>query len=467
LTLFKAKVQQLGLGLVGPLELSTGDTIGEVSYVVPEMIGVLPAVHVVPDARTNDLYRFKERQDKENKKWYLLQHYVGKELLVHFDTLVKPILEKYKSKKERVTVLMNTFPLIPDQHKIRVILEELPLEDGKDAIVQWIRNIGLEERAKLYTSTTVQDKKKEWLFSQAAVESGLPEVVLKPVSGWKPAEVFATPVYNRYVPRAPSSPHTEALPAFLDQSGKQTQTLPSKWSDSWSKCKIHVRKDYTKEVVPEIFEWLSKATNQPHFTWKGVQDIRAKLVGSMLDTHENIQGMMKDPSLLNTWCSFYKTKLNTQGTCKTPQTMSDMIMKNTLQQRVGHWKEIVGHSSISGYIWPMDLDLYTCSKLLSISILVIHNRKEFAKDEAAKTTVKRKGVEDLFITSTFFCASNDTTQYKERPCVILYREVEKDKRHVVYSPVVYGDEFVIPMLGNLPKDMLQLIETHVSRRTSP
>jgi hypothetical protein len=195
------------------------------------------------------------------------------------------------------------------------------------------------------------------------------------------------------------------------------------------------------------------------FKWSEVEDIRASIISKMLDTAENISGIMKDPSLLNTWCTFYKRRLTQAISCRTHTEFSeDLVRVHELRQRVNYWKEILETKAIAELLWPMDIDILICSKLLSISILVVYNRKEFARDE--NKDIKRKDVEDLSKTSAFYSAGNT---YLDRPLIVLYRDSHKDRKYVKYTPIILEGNFVNYVLNKLPADIVELIEKHTQK----
>jgi hypothetical protein len=189
LKLFTAKLSQVGFGInAGTLSLQGQSTsVAQGSYIVPSLDNMLPQV---PVRGRDDLYIFNESQNVMNRRWFHIQNAIGTQILKYYDTLVSPLLRA--TKKDRIRILMKTFEKNPNTDKVRVTLEEIPMEDGKDAVARWIRGIGLEERARMYTSVQLFNgyRNKEWIFSQAAVENGLPIDVLTPShSGWIPNDM--------------------------------------------------------------------------------------------------------------------------------------------------------------------------------------------------------------------------------------------------------------------------------------
>ena len=93
------------------------------------------------------------------------------------------------------------------------------------------------------------------------------------------------------------------------------------------------------------------------------------------------------------------------------------------------------------------------SKVLNISILIIHNRAEYGK---AVNISKRADDRDLSITTSIYKADNNEL---DRPLLILYKK--NDKTHLTYYVVrnVNHDNFIYTELKNAPEEIKQRIIT--------
>jgi hypothetical protein len=444
------KLHDIGLGLISG-DIGTSNTR---TFKIQSLNSVLP---LVPVAIPDTLYTYKKIHTQDEKKWFHIQNAIGKKLLTNYDSIVQPLL--VKTRKERIRILMNTLQIItnPDKSKIQAVLEEIPMEYGKDAIAYWIRSIGLEEKSRKYVSTIVNETKKEWLFTQAAVENGLPAKVFEHMRGWRPKEEFAPATYLHFNPQAEQQQQTK-LPSILDinSDGTTKEKLPTKWK-SLSAFSILKNTNYTQMSLPELFEWLSGTISLAStFKWKqDVRNISHHTISGMLVEKESTLRIMDDPSLFNAWSMYFKVHF--KKNFKTPAIMWDTELSTyDAVQRQQTWNDIRSTSNIADLIWPMDVDLLNCSKLLSISILLICYRTKYGSK--SKVEVNRGGLDDQMMSSSFFRGSKD---YLHRPLIILYKDGEKT--HSTYFPIFMNDTFVISPLNSVPSNVLKLIDRHIAK----
>ena len=424
-------------------------------------MSILPVIRT----RTNDDLRKNEVEVRAiDKKWFEIQNYIGKTLLKSYETLVEPLLKV--TRKERIRILMNTFRMLPEyeKDKIQMTLEEIPLEYGKDALAGWIRNIGLEKRAQVYTSAFVQSATKEWVFSQAAVENGLPIEVLKPVKSVHAYEKFAENKVVDYSPseqNEPSTAFSSQLPGMLNKTACTLENLPSKWIKTkmgavWDTYKWYSFSDYSRDSIPELFTWIHRVMHIP-FSWKDIQNIRGRTISGLLQNKETAIKILDDPSLVKAWAATFNKKYKD----------SESIWNNKLnglgnKERIVAWMEVIEKQGAT--IWPTDLDFKIIAELMNISILVIYRGKY---GEGAAQAAKRGGLEDLYLSSTFYRGTNAGAgagaDWHMRPCIMFYRTIDKDK--IVFSTLVHSpdDTFIHMTVNTMPKDIQDLFEYHVKK----
>jgi len=416
-------------------------------------MSVLPMIRT----RTNDELRKNEVELRAiDKKWFELQNYIGKTLLKSYETLVEPLLKS--TRKERIRILINTFRMIPEyeKDKIQMTLEEIPIEYGKDAIAQWIRNIGLEKRAQIYTSPYVQSDKKEWIFSQAAVENGLPIEVVKPVKSVHAHENFnESRVIDYQTSMATQQGGPSHLPAMIDKAVCKVENLPSKWNktrsgSTWDKYKWYLFEDYSRDSIPQLFTWIHQVTHIP-FSWRDIQEIRNREISGIIQEKDAAIKILEDPSLVKAWTNTFNKKYKDSADIWTTK-LSGLSKK----ERMEAWVEVLQKQGMN--IWPTDLDFKIIAELMNISILVIYRGKY---GEGAAAAAKRGAVEDLYISSTFYHGM----EWHTRPCVIFYRSIEKDK--LVFSAVVYSvdDTFIHLTVDTMTKDVRALLEFHMKKES--
>jgi hypothetical protein len=464
--LFHNKVQDLGFTLHSgniPLDAESLKRAPEILDGLltfePVNLSILPFILTRVEDRIWD--NEKERSTND-KKWYELEQAVGSVLLKNYETLVAPLL--IHSRKERIRILMNTFRKNPEKQKIQAILEEIPLEYGKDELVRWIRSIGLEKRARIYTSSFVQNDKakKEWVFSQAAVEYGLPKDILKPVDSIHPNEKFTS---NRIVEYQKKNEESDTrnqspqrLPILLQKGANTLQSLPSKWNQiktySWNQYSWYKMTDttlYSREGIPELFEWIANTTGIP-FRWNDTVAIRNKVIIGLLKNKDKatLLKLFEDPAFIRAWVQKRKYK-DADDIWKTK------LEKTTPKELISQWQEIF--TTCSNEIWPMDIDFKITAELMNISILVIYRGKYGEGKDAGK----RGDIDDLAISSTFYHA--DDKKWNKRPCVIFYRTLEKDR--IVFSPIVHNDDdiFIHRTTESMPKDIQDLLKYHLEKES--
>jgi hypothetical protein len=450
---FREKIADLGFVLdAGNIDIDQREGLisGEITF-PPLNLSIIPIIRT----RVDDSLRQNEKTLKDvDKKWYQLQHSVGNTLLKHYESLVTPLLSL--TKKERIRILMNTFRQIPEKEKIQITLEEIPLEYGKDALVKWIRQIGLEKRARIYTSSFVKPSKKEWEFSQAAVEHGLPIEVLKPVQTIHPNEKYATNRVKDY--QSLTTPTTTSdsiiIPSMIQKTACELQALPSKWSvlksgTSWSKYSWY-KCPYIRTSIPSLFEWISSRLNLP-FSWVDIQDIRNRIIIALLQNKGETLILFEDPGFLKLWNTSLNKKYKDGD-----DLWAHALASHTHQRRTEVWINVQRTAGLAN-IWPMDIDLKTIAELMNISILVIYR----GKYGEGTGTAKRGAVEDLYISSTFY--HGNERSWLQRPCVMFYRIIEKDK--VSFSAIVNttDDTFIHSTVSSMPKDIQELFKFHVQK----
>ena len=223
--LYISKIKSYGLGLdSGNITQVIDDLIngpvglrGNINMpLVPHGL-VIPLVPIISE--NDELHKYNATNNKSNAKWFQLQNAVAKELLKNYETLVVPLLKE--NKKTRINTLLRMWHKLPESSmtKVQVILEELPL-DSKTELIKYINNIGIDERVRIYYATHVFEtsKQRDWLFSQAAVEEGLPYNVYISNKQFVPNDYNAT--ISKQISEAVLSKHVHEKDAKYTSNGK-------------------------------------------------------------------------------------------------------------------------------------------------------------------------------------------------------------------------------------------------------
>ena len=109
---------------------------------------------------------------------------------------------------------------------------------------------------------------------------------------------------------------------------------------------------------------------------------------------------------------------NTKKTFKTLELFLKTYFNNS--STVDRHNILTYISNSDTYIYhPNDITFFMISKILNISILIIHDRAEYGK---AVNVSKRADDKDLSITTTIFKADNNEL---DRPLLILYKKNDK------------------------------------------
>ena len=447
------KFNKLGLGLIiGTEKRHTELDITSTLVTIPKTILMksIPIIkiydHVLSINNQND------KNDKESIKWYNTQLGIAREILKYYDTLITPKLLS-KTRTERIGILMNTFPKLP-KNIVQVTLEELPLEYGKEELSKWISAFANKQVYEIFISDAIfHDKKhKQWIFSQIAIDNGLPDYIIYPPSGPQPKKELNIKITDASQIKFDKGKNSNLgisreMPSMLSENKITKEELPSKWTllkSSWLSFSILHSNNYSKTLLPELVSWLGKSV-KIDINWNDILLMRNKYIFDLLKKKIGVELLMNDPSLLETWNDHISKKYKT-GTLLWDKYISKDVNKAKLE-----WVEL----SKSNKLYPMDLDLYILSKLLDIAIFLIHRSKNNKKEVA-----QRGGIEDLFKSSTLFVGSKN---WKNRPIIILFKENEEkfNTYHgVINSEMKYSD-YIIPTIAYIQDDIKELIKMHI------
>jgi hypothetical protein len=452
LELYSRKLRSVGFGFTTGVAQHIGDA-GAQFYTAT--ILTIPGVLVPPTivVRGNDdLADFDRAEKRTEQEWMQLQRMIGKLIVQHYDSLVVPILRASSVRKERVSVLMNTFPSFPDKRKLRAAIEEIPFESGKENIIRWMGLIGYDDKFP-FSDDSIHSMKTEWMFSQRAVDNGLPSELVSPVkkNGYRPQKEIGAAQNAPYEKRREGVDGT-ALPHMLVESAVDKKKLPSKWTQiknyEWAKYHMYVVRDYKREHVRELLEWIARKIGAPIF-WGDIQYRKANYVTAALMDEPSMTVILEDPSIAHEWAARFG-----RANLKTPKLLWDRgFAKSNRDELKTMWDAIMR----SGGLWAGDLDFFVAAKLMDISIMILH-RSRYGVKEA-----KRGELGDLATSSSLYTLKYSMSHVRSRPICILYKDTETD--HAVYSAITDQKEvFLFSSLFDCPEDIKKLIEFHITRK---
>ena len=451
---FMGKLQEFGFGFHLGTPLSGGSSyILEAKITIPEVAPtILPVVKTnAPNAMTESW----KRQDKAATKWRQWQLLVGKTLFTYYDTLVAPVLSYPRAKQIRV--LLQTFPGIIQNEsrraKLQQVFEEMPFAEGKDALARWLRSIQYHRTYLPYTNASVQYGSKEVLFSQAAVDHGIPWQKLLPTAAPTAQDAQNPSQSLVVVPRAENEGNKPPrLPCMLQKSMVTESGLPTKFRGySFAKYKIWKRKEACgPRALPEMVLWLAGQRAASGVTLDDISYIKTITISKLLKDEESATVLGDDPSYLLAWGQVMKKKF------KKPSELWSRLKDLTYENRRAIWLENVATNSLLKW---NDLDWYVLSQLVDVNVFMIHRAKHGGTEQVREYA--RGNIEDLSLSSYFLTGAG--ADWKSLPCIFLYKEYADT--HCDYHVIVDEAETVLhPITKKLPKDVLELMELHVARR---
>ena len=456
LTQFRNKLRDLGLG----------DEAGRAPEAAPA--GVFSSIFTVPPPDPQDVFpillagtrgdadlqRVAEETER-SREIRRMEQRVGQTLLFYHDTLVAPLLGRPRS--YRVQTLANTFPDVPVAQRARLhqIIESLPL-DSPETLAAHLRNISIAPRLPFHTpeihlQRERKDRSGQWVFSQAAVETGLPSAMMQPIapgSARPRGEKLPQPIHER-IRAAEAAPVASARPRPALLSDVAEKAFPVKWTDiraySWSSFKILHRIEQQPTDIPAFFAWLSGELRVP-LVWSEVQFATFQAISRALRDAAATEAVSDDPNFRNAW-------LRRAGRAPTTgrTQFSKLIERTNAADRQRLWTEI-GPATVAA--WPADTTLLMTARLLDISILLLLER--------ARPTgpLRRGGLEDLAASSIFLTGADDLKSVLQRPLVLFFKEL--GDAHFTYSVIeTPAHQPYFQMAGEAPKDVQKLIQTHL------
>jgi hypothetical protein len=425
-----SKLQSVGLGLAA----------------APKWVVPAPSPLVAPAVLLHGpIPKRQIGQRRTTSRWRAVELLVGRTLLAYWDTLVEPLLARPRA--DRIFTLMNTFPKIPDRAMVQAVLEELPMEDGKDALARHLRSMHLEARTRAFYRDDLRREGREWVFSQAAIQSGRHNDTLRPSQGpvpdaqHTPTKTHVAQPKDAAARQAPAG----APPAMLDASQVDVKELPSKFSKirqyAWSEFRVWKRKEAAQGGEAELMAWLARQLEAP-LTWEEVEYAYVQLAAKLLARREWAQPLLDDASFVAAWAHVLKKKF------KGGDELWSALATMGADERRRLWFAEVFSKLGSGHVGKVHW--YVASQLLGLHVLVLHRTKYGAA--ASGAPVARAALEDQSMSSLYFPADEG------RPLIILYSDaagyhaiVDKNKR------------FLHQRVEEMPKDVVDLLEFHRAR----
>lgn len=428
--LFVGKLQRIGFGV----------HVGAVSKMAYYFSSILPVPEInntispVILSSTN-AQRFAALE-ANNRKWYQTQIAIGK--YIESNSKNGVVLRKEAILDGVAKILPHT-----PQYMLQTIIQEIPLH----AVHTWIQNIRAEARARILTLSIPVLEKNQWVFSQSAVEAGLPNVVVYPAKRIKPNTEYESP---SVIERSKRTKQSKSPKLDITSSG-ESKKLPSKFiqgkNSAWVNYSV-LHRTYTEANFVELLMYLSNRLGN-QVLYDEVKLARSRIISELLRSQEASAVVLDDPSMINVWSTHFKKKFPKGHT----ELWSKALGKMSYLERRGVWQEL---SLNKTQLKPMEIDFYVMSRLLDINILIIHRSKY--GDAKAKVT-KRGYTDDMLLSASFFKASRLT-----RPIIMLFKEHGASQNNF-YAILDDNRTFIHESAMDLPEEIQQFLQSLASRST--
>jgi len=427
--------------------------------------------------KKNEFEKYNVKNSKVINKWLDLRLKVKNKLISLLEQNNKISEYSKKSRAEFIKYLLDIFDIDnnsskgskgSDKMKIQIILEEIPIYTIK-GIIDWYANTLLHTKYDYINnlSDNFIDNGNELLFTQYLVKKNIPNNIIYY------HESNPNIIYNNndnisvnndkntdIKKNSNSSKKTNIVAKVTIKLPKMFEGEPKDLNSKWTKYKKkiwwqlkYIKNDYSPNNIIELFNYLKTLDNDivndyNDIITKTFDTYKLKLnknINEQPKDIKDIKEIFKDPYFYTAYLNSMNSINNTKKTFKTVELfLTTYFYDSTTEER----NSILNHMSTSDTYtyYPNEITFFTISKILNISILIIHNRAEYGK---AANIKKRADENDLSMTCSIYKANNNAP---DRPLLMLYRK--KDKTHLSYYIIrnINHDNFIYTELNSLNKD---------------
>lgn len=434
---------------------------------------ILSAPPVIAVRAADDLYRVATDLQKNAAAWRSTKWFVGRELLRRYDTRVAPFVGNAKAAAaDFVAANIDAFPAATMfvEEALNEVSDLLGRKSEKaiESITEWMT--AADRNAWPFLSAAVTKRgTHEWVFSQLAVERGLPAHVVKPIEGARPKE---TVIHNNEAGFDVSWPNrlTRTREPKVPAKSGDVAKLPWKWVEarkySWRDWPIVLAPAAGSDAfIKSWMEWAAAERGIP-FKWSMVSFAAKVYVANVVA--EDVEVFVKDLGLLD----------DVRVAARLPKTTTaakvvTALMAKTLDER----REILHAAQLTASVTDLDFEL--AARWSGITIMIIANVDFIKADKDAPvlcadykptvdseadlvvcsdgpptTTHPRGSTKDLITNAALFF-NDEISATREavwkRPFVLLHKEVQGGAAgRPRYAPVGLG---VWASLRHVPKDL--------------
>jgi len=425
---------------------------------------VIDAPPIIATRVDGELKNVQDRAKEAAAAWRSTKWLVGRELMKHYDTRVVPFIGDNK-KKAFVEANIGAFPAAAKY--VEDALNEVAGLLSAQKIADWMTST--DRDAWPFLSSNIINngahaRAHEWLFSQLAVERGLPAHVVKPVDGARP-RTYVRRVDGVFEISWPNKVARMGKPAL---NNTESVKLPWKWEAarrySWRDWAIEVGADggaYMKKWM----DWAAAERGIP-FKWTMAEFAAKVYVANVVAPgDDSVAAFLKHPGMTEV----------VKGVAGWPKSMSaSKVVSGMLEKSVQERRVILGEC-VGKIITDTDWDLVARSS--GITVLIVANVDyakadkdspilcadfrptvdkeddlEVCSDGPSVTAHARGSTKDLITNATLLYDGNGSSREAlwRRPFVMLYKHVTSASASARYAPVGQG---VWASLRHCPKDL--------------
>jgi hypothetical protein len=391
---------------------------------------------VILFGKKSEFEEYNDRNANAIQKWLDLR------LRVRDKLLAIPDITTYskKPRTEFIEYIVGMFER--DKTKIQIIAEEIPVFT-KEGLNDWYASTLLHTKYDYIDglSDNFVDNGTELFFTQYLVKKKIPYNILyyhdanpniiQDIHD-EDSNVNYENIYDNKKPIAKSvvkSPPSDIkMPRIFEGDAKD---LNSKWTKYkkkiWWQLK-YMKNEYEPGYMIELFNYFKSIDNDIVNDYQDIIRKTFKYYAHEFNksTTKKMKEIFRDPYFYSSYINAMNQVNNTKKTFKTLEIfLTTYFNSSSIADRMIILKQI---SDSPTFVYhPNEITFFHISKVLNISILIIHNRAEYGK---AVDVSKRADEKDLSITTSIYKA--DTNEL-DRPLLMLYRK--NDKTHLSYYVV--------------------------------
>lgn len=393
--------------------------------VLTESLMDIPKTLMLHQNENKDMLKNLQEDEAKSKRWYELQRMVVKTLLKKYSDSDLCEINKL-DRSSKVQKLLSIFT-VPNKKEIQIILEELP-PMSHISLKKWLSHHTIFTKYNLFQSKITRDK--EFVFSQNALnrngERHIPdEFLLYHTALPNFRETDEDIVLNVDIAEDINNEiAVQDRPSILKGT---LEKLPTKWSSNkksiWYKMR-YIKSNYKRDTLKTFVEWFADIINVPNIDYNEVKLASIQKYFDIRNNKEAMVEILKDKSYFYEWQEVIKKKFKTVN-----MFWDNFYINLSDDKRKEYIKRILDKDSL----YPNDFHLDSISKLLNVSIFVIHR----GKYGTSNVGDNRKGMDDLEKSSSFF---SSTSNIKERPFILMYKIDDSIQNHTNYFLIVNVDK---------------------------